>query len=124
MEWQGGFIMKKQLDRVTGRSFVMKDLLLFLSVAGVFLNLGCGASPDVRQTTVSSRADVSVEQATPGGAPVNPFYTGDGGKGTSITILAPATRGLGEDQNHLSALVRESLCPTFRGTPAFLFLIV
>jgi tetratricopeptide (TPR) repeat protein len=107
--------MKKQLNRVTGRSFVMKNVLLFLSVAGVFLNLGCGASPDVRQTTVSSRADVLVEQATPGGVPVNPFYTGDGGKGTSITILEPATRGLGEDQNHLPALVQGEFMSNFSG---------
>jgi hypothetical protein len=34
-------------------------------------------------------------------APLNPFYTGDGGKGMSLAILAPKATGLAENQGYI-----------------------
>ena len=40
-------------------------------------------------------------------------WTGDGGKGTSITILAPQATGLAENQNHLPALIQGEFISNF-----------
>jgi len=40
-------------------------------------------------------------------------YTGNGGKGTSITILAPQATGLEERQNHLPALIQSEFISNF-----------
>jgi len=40
-------------------------------------------------------------------------WVGDGGKGTSITILSPRSRGLEENQNHLPALIQGELVSNF-----------
>jgi hypothetical protein len=45
--------------------------------------------------------------------PVSPFWTGDGGKGSSITILAPRVSGLSENQNYLPNLVQGELVSNF-----------
>ncbi|MDR0709874.1 MAG: hypothetical protein LBF77_07385 [Spirochaetaceae bacterium] len=58
--------------------------------------------------------------ASPASAPENVspspnlFYTGDGGKGRSIAILAPQTTGLAEDQSYIPALVQGELVSNFK----------
>jgi hypothetical protein len=49
---------------------------------------------------------------------VNPFYTGDGGKGISLAILAPEASGLTEDQGYIPALVQGELVSSFKGYSA------
>jgi hypothetical protein len=56
----------------------------------------------------------AVQSDPAGAAPVNPFYTGDGGKGKSIAILAPQTVGLAEDQAYLPTLVQGEFVENFK----------
>jgi hypothetical protein len=51
-------------------------------------------------------------------APASPFFTGDGGKGKSIAILAPQTNGLAENQSYLPALVQGEFVSNFSGFSA------
>jgi TolB-like protein len=51
-------------------------------------------------------------------ASVNPFYTGDGGKGKSIAILPLKDTGLTADQNYLPALVQGEFVSNFKGYSA------
>jgi hypothetical protein len=69
-------------------------LLLTLSI---FL-FTCGSAP---------KADSS-SQST-----INPFYTGGGGEGISLAILAPEASGLTEDQGYIPALVQGELVSSF-----------
>jgi uncharacterized protein (TIGR02145 family) len=48
----------------------------------------------------------------------NPYFTGDGGKGISIAILAPTANGLTQDQNYLPALVQGEFVSNFSGYSA------
>ena len=45
--------------------------------------------------------------------PASPFYTGDGGKGISIAILAPDAEGLTKNFNYLPALVQGEFVSNF-----------
>jgi hypothetical protein len=48
----------------------------------------------------------------------SPFFTGDGGKGMSIAILAPQAIGLAENLNYLPALVQGEFVSNFSGYSA------
>jgi hypothetical protein len=50
--------------------------------------------------------------------PANPFYTGDGGKGKSLAILAPKATGLAENQNYIPALAQGEFVSNFSGYSA------
>jgi hypothetical protein len=49
---------------------------------------------------------------------VSPFYTGNGGKGISIAILAPKVTGLTENQDYIPALVQGEFVSNFSGYSA------
>jgi hypothetical protein len=49
---------------------------------------------------------------------VNPFYTGDGGKGKSIAILLLKDTGLPAEQNYLPAMVQGEFVSNFKGYSA------
>jgi hypothetical protein len=50
--------------------------------------------------------------------PSSPYYTGDGGEGKSVAILAPKAVGLDSDQNYLPSLVQGELVSNFSGYSA------
>ncbi|MDR0472773.1 MAG: leucine-rich repeat domain-containing protein [Treponema sp.] len=50
--------------------------------------------------------------------PVSQFFSGDGGKGMSIAILAPRINGVAENLNYLPALVQGELVSNFSGFSA------
>jgi hypothetical protein len=63
-------------------------------------------------------APITLRPAPAPAQPVNPFYTGSGGKGISLAILAPKGTGLVENQNYLPALVQGELVSNFSGYSA------
>jgi len=66
---------------------------------------------------VSGEPAQQIDQATPlQQAPQN--WTGDGGKGISIAILAPQSSGLMDIQNHLPALIQGEFVSNFSGYSA------
>ena len=48
----------------------------------------------------------------------NPYFTGNGGKGISVAILAPTANGLAQDQSYLPALVQGEFVSNFSGYSA------
>ena len=50
--------------------------------------------------------------------PANTYFTGDGGKGISVAILAPTSSGLAQDQSYLPALVQGEFVSNFSGYSA------
>jgi len=50
--------------------------------------------------------------------PSSPFFTGDGGKGMSIAILAPKASGLAENQSYLPTVVQGEFVSNFKGFSA------
>jgi hypothetical protein len=74
-------------------------LLLTLSI----LLAACGSAP---------KADSS-SQST-----INPYYTGGGGEGISLAILAPEASGLTEAQGYIPALVQGEFVSNFKGYSA------
>jgi hypothetical protein len=86
---------------------------LFLALGSALYAGGGGETapkPDVDRAAPA----VEVAQSAPA-APAHPFYIGDGGKGASITILAPEARGLAEDQDYLPQLVQGEFMSNFSG---------
>jgi TolB-like protein len=81
-------------------------------VGALFLVTTCNSAPTVQ--SASAGAGVAPVQA----APASPFYTGDGGKGTSIAILPLKDSGLTEDQNYLLTIVQSEFVSNFRGYSA------
>jgi hypothetical protein len=51
-------------------------------------------------------------------APANPFFSGDGGKGLSIAILAPQAKGIAGTPDYLPALVQGEFVSNFSGYSA------
>ena len=87
----------------------------------VLLALASTAStPDSMEGGEQARqgnAPVQQQQSAP--APVTPVsWTGDGGKGMSIAILAPKATGLAENQAYLPALVQGEFVSNFSGFSA------
>jgi tetratricopeptide (TPR) repeat protein len=99
-------------------SFTMKNIFILLSIAGVLISAGCGTtsySTDATELPADVPAAGESGYAAEGGIDGNDTYTGDGGKGTSITIFAPEARGLAEDQNYLPELVQGEFMSNFSG---------
>ena len=48
----------------------------------------------------------------------SPFFTGDGGKGMSLAIIAPKASGLEENQGYLPALIQREFVSNFQGFSA------
>jgi len=48
----------------------------------------------------------------------SPFFSGNGGKGVSLTIIAPKANGLAEDQSYLPALVQREFVYNFKSFSA------
>ena len=84
----------------------------------VFTALALG-SGTMENTTMnaqpSSASATSTNSATPQAEvqPPSPFWTGEGGKGSSIAILAPQASGLAENQSYLPVLVQGELVSAF-----------
>ncbi|MDR2053786.1 MAG: hypothetical protein LBP80_10260, partial [Treponema sp.] len=74
--------------------------------AGLFLTVLLFLACESQEPAVQSGEAASVQSGPAEAASVNSRYTGDGGKGTSITITAPEARGLAADQNYLPQLVQ------------------
>ncbi|MDR1287843.1 MAG: leucine-rich repeat domain-containing protein [Treponema sp.] len=69
--------------------------------------------------TACKNQEPAVQSASAGAAPAqtasaSPFYTGDGGKGTSIAILPLKGTGLTADQDYLPALVQSGFVSNFK----------
>jgi hypothetical protein len=58
------------------------------------------------------------EGAGSGASSANPYFTGDGGRGLSIAILAPKAMGLAENQDYLPALAQGGFVSAFTGYSA------
>jgi hypothetical protein len=86
----------------------------------------CGSTPQADKTPAKSVSESIITQDTqpaPGTPtvpvqPENPFYTGNGGKGISIAILAPKGAGLAENQSYIPSLVQGEFVSNFSGYSA------
>jgi hypothetical protein len=92
----------------------------------LFVLLVCAAAVLVLTTCASSSA-VSASSGAAKAAPAqvaaaapakSSYFTGDGGKGMSIAILAPKGTGIAENQNYLPTLVQGELVSNFSGFSA------
>ncbi|MDR1175412.1 MAG: hypothetical protein LBK83_08090 [Treponema sp.] len=67
----------------------------------------------------ASGGSVRVQSSGPAQTPEpSPYFSGDGGKGKSIAILAPRAAGLTEAQDYIPALVQGELVSNFSGYSA------
>lgn len=85
-------------------------------------NIGCVSSPQYQpQQVQQSKAQ---QQQKPLPKPVQPefsvsqFFSGDGGKGMSIAVLAPQSSGLSINQSYLPTLVQKEFVSNFSGYSA------
>jgi len=79
-----------------------------LAVFNVFC-LACGSSPE---------SSSNIAQLQQGGQASAQHWTGDGGKGMSLAILAPKATGLEQNQNYLPALVQGEFVSNISGFSA------
>ncbi|MDR2094268.1 MAG: leucine-rich repeat domain-containing protein [Treponema sp.] len=94
----------------------MKKLLTtaLLLAVGIILCVGCGTTGSTGGQEAAS-APVSAEQSTPEQVAL---FTGDGGKGISLAILAPKAQGLDDAQTYIPALVQGEFVSNFTGYSA------
>jgi len=92
------------MNRFLGSAIFL--MLLFV----VLFNLSCGGIPSqqIQQQTAQASASPSA----------SPFFTGNGGKGMSIAILAPKASGLAENQSYLPTVVQGEFVANFKGFSA------
>jgi hypothetical protein len=85
----------------------MKKLIpVILFLSAVFtLYAGDGKEKSAPAPSGSQSGTAQPAPASPP-PPLNPYYTGDGGKGMSLAILAPEAKGLAENQTYLPSLVQ------------------
>jgi len=93
----------------------MHKLFVFI-FCFVFLSAVCWAGGRMDQ---SSNTNVTSGSATIGQPPLNTYFIGEGGKGTSLTILSLRATGLTDDQNHIPAFVQGELVNNFTTYTAF-----
>jgi hypothetical protein len=88
------------------------SLFLILSL------LSCGSMPKTAQAPQANQQPAQTVEAAQAvqTAPVN--WTGNGGRGTSLAILAPKASGLTESQGYLPALVQGEFVSNFSGFSA------
>jgi hypothetical protein len=80
----------------------------------------CGSTPQENKISARSVSESIVASGTQKAPvhPASPFYTGNGGKGISIAILAPKATGLTEKQDYIPALVQGEFVSNFSGYSA------
>ena len=83
-------------------------VVLFLA-AGIIMVGGCG-------TTGSAGGQAADSASGPTGQ--TPLFTGNGGRGISLAILAPEAQGLAGTQNYIPALVQGEFVSNFTGYSA------
>jgi hypothetical protein len=96
----------------------MKKLLcaIFLFCClGFALSAGGSAEPPSNPDPASPSP---APAPTPSPAPASPFFSGDGGKGLSIAILAPQAKGIAGTPDYLPALVQGEFVSNFSGYSA------
>jgi hypothetical protein len=99
-----------------GRKLYISLIILALSPSLVT----CGSTPQLDKTSVKFVSESIVTPDTPK-APCTAsksFYTGSGGKGISLAILAPKTTGLTKDQEYIPVLVQGEFVTNFSGYSA------
>ncbi|MDR1215577.1 MAG: leucine-rich repeat protein [Treponema sp.] len=101
------------------------ELTLWVFVSGMLvfpLLTACESPGSATQSTpvgaVSAQTTQATAASTTPAQPVNPFYTGDGGKGVSIAILPLKDTGLTAEQEYLPALVQGEFVSNFKGYSA------
>jgi len=77
----------------------------------IVFGLASASTPEPSSESISN-TDETVGNFTP------QYWTGDGGKGMSIAILAPKATGLAENQSYLPALVQGEFVSNFSGFSA------
>jgi hypothetical protein len=81
-----------------------------------------GGKPENNVTAPANKTAVPAAPAAPEvkppPAPVSPFFTGNGGKDISLTILAPKASGLADNQSYLPSLVQGEFVSNFSGFSA------
>jgi hypothetical protein len=82
--------------------------LLLFTVSG-----WAGGKKDTQRQQQTKDSTQSVTPSPQPEPPPPPFFTGDGGKGTSIAILAPQASGLTRDQSYLPVLVQGEFVSNF-----------
>jgi hypothetical protein len=88
----------------------MKNKLLGIVLLFLLLPAVCwAAEKDKKKQTQSEQ---------PPAQPVSLYWTGDGGKGMSLAILAPKATGLDKNQSYLPALVQGEFVSNFSGYSA------
>jgi hypothetical protein len=94
---------------------------LFNTIISLVLlfTFGCASTGVPQQPQVQQQAGQRAEPlpAQPQ-APASPYYTGDGGWGMSLAILAPRATGLAENQGYIPALVQGEFVANFSGYSA------
>jgi hypothetical protein len=95
-------------------------LYIFLLCILALSLVTCVSTPQAGKTPAESGSESIATPSAPKVAvePVNPFYTGSGGKGISIAILAPKAAGITENQAHIPALVQGEFVSNFSGYSA------
>jgi hypothetical protein len=88
-----------------------KPCVFLIILALGFSFVACDSTPRVDKLTSESAPGASAQ-------PVIPFYTGSGGKGISIAILAPKPAGLTENQAYIPSLVQGEFVSNFSGYSA------
>jgi hypothetical protein len=100
----------------------MKKRHILIGLAALALLMGGCETPG---GAVSGGAETTVQATQPAVEPPvqaaqtpNPYYTGESGKGLSIAILAPQTKGLAANQDYLPILVQGEFVSNFSGYSA------
>ena len=89
------------------------SIMLFLILLSNVCWAGGNKEKDVKPTP-----QVQQQQVQPAQPSASKYWTGDGGKGISLAILAPKATGLAENQNYLPALVQGEFVSNFTGYSA------
>ncbi|MDR2093901.1 MAG: tetratricopeptide repeat protein [Treponema sp.] len=100
------------------KKFVFYAVVTFILTA-VFMLAGCDTTPSTEaaepppDTRAAGETQGETGYAAEEGIDEKGAYTGDGGKGASITIFAPESKGLADDQQYLPELVQGELMSNF-----------
>jgi len=93
-------------------------LLVLFMAASLFAGSGSDkGSAEIPQQSNAPLQQVQQQTAQPQ-APASPYFTGDGGRGKSITILPPRGSGIAKDQAYLPDFVANELVSNFRNFSA------
>jgi len=96
----------------------MKKFISSAISLALFFMLSCVSTPQTTQPQIPQEQQQTVSQPAVPAEPSSPYFTGDGGKGMSITILPPRGLRLAEDQAYLPDFVANELVSNFRSFSA------